>query len=302
MKGKGNGLYAHARLGRYGLAHGILAWARSVVWSEQSGATLMAPLWFRLRIGPFLRRERDKRTYFLLFHSGGALSGLRRLWVLATSAREQVGQSWPASGRPTGKRVFIFTNALADNEKKCFDQVRGYGPLLRTRLIAMTRRRYLPDRPFAPFIAVHIRLGDFAPPADAAALAANNVRLPLDWYHNRLSALRLALDKPVDVLLFSDGSDAELAPLLRLAGVRRAPPAQSVTDLLAMGDALAVIASGSGFSLWGAFLGSAPRISFPGREIVPIYDDPTRDLSSGFDDPIPDSFLAHLRDRLPQPC
>ena len=76
--------YGWTRLGRYGLAHGILAWARCVVWCEQTGAAMIAPFWFKPRIGPWLRRERDRRTYFKLFHAGRAIGGLRRLALLAT--------------------------------------------------------------------------------------------------------------------------------------------------------------------------------------------------------------------------
>jgi hypothetical protein len=77
----------------------------------------------------------------------------------------------------------------------------------------------------------------------------------------------------------------------------RAPFQQSVTDLLDMGQGVALIASGSGFSLWGAFLGSVPRIAHPGQSIVPIDLDKERDIESGFGGPIPDTFVKHVIER-----
>ncbi|WP_375390892.1 hypothetical protein [uncultured Sphingomonas sp.] len=294
-------LYAIPVLGRYGLTHGLLAWARCRLWCEQNGATMLAPFWLKLRIGPYLRRERDKRNYFLLFHSGRAVSGLRRLGALARARKVVAGAEWPAVPALTDAPVVVeFHNALLDNEKKSFAQILGQGSFLRRELIAITRQRFHPVPPSEPFIAIHVRLGDFRlPPANGTvAPNANNTRLPLDWYGDRLDALRRGLGGSVCAIVFSDGSDADLAPLLTRDGVVRAPRQHSVTDLLHMGLSAALIASGSGFSLWGAFLGSAPRLAHPGQAIVPIDANRTRDIESAFGAEIDAAFLAHVRARL----
>jgi hypothetical protein len=294
-------LYGTAVLGRYGLTHGMLAWARCRLWCEQNGATMVAPFWFKLRIGPYLRRERDKRNYFLLFGPGKALSGARRLAVLARSVAIDVGIDWPAlppaSDRP---QLLRFHNALKDNEKKSFAQIVGHGAFLRHELIAITRSRFLPLAETTPFIAIHVRLGDFKASSSDMAIDANatNTRLPINWYGDRLAALRAALGRDVRALVFSDGTDADLAPLLACPAVTRAPIQQSVTDLLHMGTGVALIASGSGFSLWGAFLGSTPRLSHPGQSIVPIHADPTMDIESAEASDVPALFVAHVRARL----
>ena len=300
-------LYAIPVLGRYGLTHGLLAWARCRLWCEETGATMLAPFWLKLRIGPYLRRERDKRNYFRLFGHGGAVSGPRRLAVLARARKVDVGTEWPEPPVGDGATVVRFHNALKDNEKKSFAQIVGHGPFLRRELIAMTRRRYRPATAAHSFIAIHVRLGDFSPPATGQVAAeATNTRLPLDWYGDRLDALRDAMDgqtaapmlTPMPAIVFSDGLDADLAPLLARAGVTRAPRQQSITDLLKMGQGAALIASGSGFSLWGAFLGSVPRIAHPGQQIVPIDADATRDIESSFGAALPAAFVAHVRTRL----
>jgi hypothetical protein len=146
-----------------------------------------------------------------------------------------------------------------------------------------------------------VRLGDFTTPAPSGASVSaetTNTRLPIDWYGDRLDALRGALGQQVHAIVFSDGSDADLAPLLSRSNVSRSPRQQSVTDLLAMGEGVALIASGSGFSLWGAFLGSAPRIAHPGQSIVPIHADRTRDIESPAGTELPSSFIGHVRARL----
>lgn len=298
-------LYAIPVLGRYGLTHGLLAWARCRVWCEQNGATMLAPFWLKLRVGPYLRRERDKRNYFLLFNRGTALSGLRRLAALAGARKIEVGQDWPALPETSSEPVvLLFHNALTDNEKKSFAQVRDHGPFLRRELLAITRKQYHPPPLTVPFVAIHVRLGDFAQAPSSSQISASttNTRLPIDWYGDRLDTLRDALGTSVPALVFSDGSDADLAPLLARDAVRRAPRQQSVTDLLHMGQGAALIASGSGFSLWGAFLGSVPRIAFPGQSIVPISVDRTRDIESAIADPIDPTFIFHVYARMSEPA
>ena len=297
-------LYAIPVLGRYGLTHGLLAWARCRLWCEQNDATMVAPFWLKLRVGPYLRRERDKRNYFLLFGAGHAVTGLRRLAILARATPIDVESAWPTHPTTdTGSIVLRFHNALKDNEKKSFAQIVGHAPFLRRELLAMTRRRFHPRTPDVPFIAIHVRMGDFTPlGTDGRIASASNARLPIDWYGDRLDALRGKLGQMVPAIIFSDGSDADLAPLLARESIQRAARQQSVTDLLQMGLGVALIASGSGFSLWGAFLGSAPRIAHPEQLIVPIDSDPTRDIESAFGDALPTSFITHVHARLGIPA
>lgn len=288
-------VYAMPELGRYGLTHGLLAWARCRLWCEMHGARMVAPVWFRIRIGPWLRNERDKRSYFLLFHPGAAITGLHRTWLLATCERREIGPEWPDPPAPGARPLLLrFHNALQQNEVKSFHQVRGHGAFIRRELEAITRPAFRPPPPAAPFIAIHVRLGDFSAPASVAALAqgASNSRLPVEWYADRLAALRARLGRDVPAIVFSDGEDAELAPLLALPAVVRPPRQSAITDLLQMGQGACVISSGSGFSLWGAFLGDAARLCFPGQLIVPALADARREIESGFGEDLPDDFVA----------
>ena len=79
-------LYGVATLGRFGLGHRLLAWARCVIWCHQSGAQMLAPNWLGFPIGTWLRREPDKRMYFPLFRSDAYIHGWRRLRVLTSAS------------------------------------------------------------------------------------------------------------------------------------------------------------------------------------------------------------------------
>jgi hypothetical protein len=294
-------LYGYADVGRFGLAHGILAWARCVVWCEETGAQMIAPRWLRFRVGPYLRRERDKRNYFMLFHRGDAIAGMHRVKLLLFGQKHFARHEWPPA--PSLGRVdpiMVFRNAGASNEAKFFHQIVGHGPFLRDQLIKMVRPRYLPMPWILPQIAIHVRLGDFtkASKDQSSSVDGSNMRLPIDWYADRLLALRKALGRPIPAVLFSDGCDEDLVAITKLPHVSRARKQQSVTDLLEMGQGIAVISSGSGFSLWGAFLGSAPRLCYPGQMIVPAYEDAALEVESASGETLPDAFIAAIRKRL----
>src|SRR5438132_7992509 len=80
-------LYCYADVGRTGLGNMLLPWARCEAFREQWGAAMLAPPWTRPKIGPVLRRERDKRYYLGLFNKRTYVRGLARLRVLLTARR-----------------------------------------------------------------------------------------------------------------------------------------------------------------------------------------------------------------------
>src|SRR5262249_47824902 len=81
------GLYALARIGRAGLGNGLLPWARAELFARDSGAKMLAPRWWSLRIGPYLRREPDKRRYARFFYSDRHVSGFSRVSSLVRGRR-----------------------------------------------------------------------------------------------------------------------------------------------------------------------------------------------------------------------
>ena len=286
-------------LGRFGLAHGILSWARCRVWCREHDVPMLAPNWFKIRVGPYVRGERDKRNYFLLFQPGDAVTGLGRLAAIARSEARNIGPEWPDRPVPkTGPVLLKFRNAISGNDAKSFWQVRGHGAFLRRELLAITKPRYQPSPVPQPFIAIHVRMGDFRPVSESALIRGEtNTRQPIEWYVDRLRALRASLGMALPAVVYSDGCSRDLAKLLAEPAIDRAPAQQSVTDLLQMGQAACVISSASGFSTWGAFLGQAPRLCFPGQMRIAVFNDPRREIESAFGDALPDGFVGAVHTR-----
>ena len=112
----------------------------------------------------------------------------------------------PVLAAPPPGTVVVFRNALADNEKKHFCEVYGHAALLHRELLRITRPAHRPAKPLQPFVAVHVRMGDFAAPSLVGGIrpGVHNVRLPVEWYAQMLVAVRQGLGADVPALVFRE--------------------------------------------------------------------------------------------------
>jgi len=257
------------RLGGPGLGNLLFPWARAVVACGRHGLVPLATTWPQVKLGPLLRRERDLRSYVGIFRRAPAeLGGLRRALVLLRAERlgeERLGQPGVATGRP---RMFVFRGM-----DQLFAPIREQHDLVRSSLLAITRPAHRPPPPVEPFLAVHVRLGDFAPADEARTRKGDwSHRVDLAWYAEAITRLRRVVPS-VRVELFSDGSDAELARLLALPGVVRAVETSAMASLWRMSQAAGLVASGSSFSMWAGYLGRMPVVWPVGQLRLPLHDD-----------------------------
>lgn len=115
-------------------------------------------------------------------------------------------------------------------------------------------------------VAMHIRLGDFsaATPNISDYRGKFNIALPLDWYRNIAKNITKQIGDNVQFLIISDGTDAQLKPLLDEipAITTNDIPDSDCSDLLALAQADLLVCSVSSYSAWAAFLSDAPYIWF----------------------------------------
>jgi hypothetical protein len=167
------------------------------------------------------------------------------------------------------------------SEKFTFRGLHEHRAMIRSRLLAIVKDAIPRAHQWGggDYCAVHIRLGDFAPASDPALLAAGrpNLRIPLSWYVEVLSAVRR--EHPgTTIYVFSDGAEDQLQPVLDL-GCEIYRSGSDMTDLLAMAGAGMLVGSNSTYSRWAAFLGDMPSIWLkttgdvekPSAAATPIY-------------------------------
>jgi hypothetical protein len=256
-----------------GLGNSLFPWARSVVAANTFGLPMLSPVWERVTSGggwitaikTLSLQNASRRTYRGLFHR--KLSFRKRVRELLVFSRatyldesllpKQIESNISSSG-PT---VFVF-----ENIRDGFDPLWPHRTYLRAEFTKLIKPEVLASVPswVEPRFGCHIRLGDFQKTSDPIRLAQVNARLPLAWYACQLQLLT-AYWPNVPIEIFSDGTDEELASLLRLPNVSRANYKNAVADLVAMTRLRLLICSGSSFSAWAAFLGNMPTIWFPGK-------------------------------------
>jgi len=270
-------IYSYARVRALGLGNLLFPWARAVVATDKYGLTPIWPTWFQPRVGPFLRREKDKRLYFDLFSRPSYyVGGIRKLRLLRAAERisEATINDDPAALATTGERNRIvefsgmggyFQSILTDHD------------LVRRELINMTRPHHKRSLAFdfSGSVSVHVRMGEFTVPSDASVLktGAENLRHPMSWYAEQVTRIRRACGRDITAYVFSDGTDEELAELLALPNTRRMFFGSSLGDLLALSRAEVLVASGSTFSMWASYLGRMPVIWHTGQIRQRLYYD-----------------------------
>ena len=279
------------RVGGPGLANMLLSWARAAVAAERLGATLLTPAWFSPKIGPLLRRERDTRMYLGVFRRDSAARGGPAKALAFARARRTVRFVDPTLLTPGASGTLY----LPDPHVIAPDYFAGlfdHQPMLTKRLLAMVADRHVARVKALPRpdVAVHVRLGDFAPAPDGVVQA--NTRLPVTWYTDRMAAVRTLLGPGTRFTIFSDGTPEQLAPILALPGAELRAGENAIVDLLAMARARALIASTSTFSLWAAFLGRMPSLWHPGGLLQAFPPEHSLQLESATGAGLPTSFAA----------
>lgn len=286
--------FVYGKLRRAGLGNLLFPWARAVLASDRMEIEMLPPKWFKFRLGPALRGDFDRRQYHRLFKPTAPQEIARREWLLRTSTL------WSETGALI--RRGSKTNGLVTRDiQGFFGPLEGCSSLLLTKLLESARADVLPPPIPGPFVALHVRLGDFRRPGPTVSRTGlrlwptdsryarerlmhplQNVVTPLPWFIDAVKSLREEgwSDR---IVVCSDGSDEELKSLSALSGVILNRDTNPLADLLLLTNAHVIIGSGSAFSAWGAFLGDSPLYLAAGMNHFLPTTFPVREVSSWSD-------------------
>jgi len=234
-----------------GLGNLMFPIARALFGQTRHGGEFVYPTMRQVKLGPFLRFERDKRTY------GGVLQ--------PRSAREW--QAWFAARRRRAVDEHEFDGTQTGvtvryaGIGRCFHDLDGPSELMRDWLVRNMRGRPSAER-FD--IGIHVRLGDFVhanSAGDAGTQNGDNVRLSMEWYREAFEQARriLGVETP-SVVLFTDSDPERVARDLGLREVAADRSQNALAAMLRLAQARLLVTSRSTFSMWAAYLGNAPAI------------------------------------------
>jgi hypothetical protein len=245
-----------------GLGNLLLPIARALVGRERHGGGLVYPTFRQFKIGPYLRAERDKRTYGDVFRNRTLPEW--RLWVAAHFLR-QVDESM--APRELTSRACINYSGLA----RYFHDIMGceqlVGKWLRENACLDGSLQGNYD------IGVHVRLGDFKSAA-AGPYDGHSVRNSFDWYRRAVAdARRLVTTRHPRIMVFTDEDPALVTRELKLNGDSGVDPGRNaITSILNLSRAEVLVTSRSTFSAWAAYLGGGAAIwsaGFDGGRALP---------------------------------
>lgn len=239
---------AFFRIAGNGLANCLYTYAKAVSIAKRDGLKIIAPTWFNLSIGPYLRHQSDKRHYFGLFNHLNEISGLNK-WLKLTFYKKQIQQVEGLGGyfRDFIDDADIVALYIEEHvHPKLLEVVNGYD--------------------FTNCVAVHIRLGDYS----------ERVRIPIKWYKEKIEYLHNSHPE-WKFLIFSDGRDEELAEITSMESVKRVFFGNAIADIFAISRCCYMIGSDSTFSGWGAFLGQVPCI-FYRKHYGPVLKDQSKEI------------------------
>lgn len=248
------------RLGGSGLGNLLMIYGRALTYADENGYQMIWPTWASLKIGPYVRREKDKRFYGdLLRNRSCALSGVKKAHLLLASKKIDENNKKQAKDGD----VIVFHNYIS--------KISDAGLLNKSEIIAQNLRQNQALKTFdndelKNVIAVHVRLGDFNRVSeDILKDKAENSSIPIHWYVSTIKKVRSIIGEDYPVYVFSDGTEEELAPLINLKNIKRVFYGNALNDILAMSEAPMLISSGSTFSIWARYIGRMSTIAFPGQ-------------------------------------
>lgn len=251
------------RLGGPGLANCMFIASRAYILCIKNNGIYISPTWSKLSIGPILRHERDKRIYSTLFYSKG-VKGIKKLFLLIINKLRLNKNIKTISG----------LNNYFQDLNESFPLIKKYFELI----VKPETINGVKGYDFQKYIAIHVRLGDYLP----------QLRISINWYLGIVSSV-LKINPEQKFMLFSDGTEEELKPLLSMPNVERVFFGNAFADMYAMSKCKFVVASDSTFSAWGAFLGQRP-ILFNRRHFPPVYNGNIPEIVVGNSTDLPSVF------------
>ncbi len=290
------------RLGGAGLGNLLFTWSRVIAASEKHNSKLIWPTWPSIKIGPWLRHEKDKRTYVGLFANNSHMCGGIKKYLklcfgkkIHTKNLDEV--KWDSIGE---NEVIIYEdfNLAPGAFQMNFNGTREYRDKIADIIYSNLGKKGKKAMAFdaSNAICVHVRLGDFAKTTSAIDTGKNNMRIQINWYVSVVNKLREAAGWSVPVFVFSDGTDEELKALLSLPDTKRMTFGNSISDIVGLSRSPIMISSGSSFSLWARFLGNCSSISYPNQIKDRVHTGDGFEIELGMDDELTDDQKAYVKD------
>lgn len=266
------------KLPNAGLGNQLFPLMHAHLFAELNHLPIIVVGYHHLKIGPYLRGEKSKRSYkrSFCFQKNLIREGLDKLRVKNWEKTCEVirdPEVRKMDKEQLIKKVFIFEK-IADYDdyfgrlKDYREQVKG---ILYSVLNLSIKNQLIQQE--LPVVGVHIRMGDFRKLRAGEEYRSGHVRTPQQFFVTTIKNIRRINGKSLPVTLFTDGFKEEVKDLLKLEKVKIAEKNPAIVDLLLLSKSKIILPThGSTFSAWAGFLSDAPVVlPFPYQK--PLRED-----------------------------
>jgi hypothetical protein len=249
----------YVQLPKAGLGNKLIVWARAYVFTQRYSFKFYRNSWFYFNLGPWIRQEKKKRTYFYYFTSWSFKSCILTFIIPFIPKKFII---WNPETVEISKKFKIYffnwNNSFYDFFLQNIHSKKNIYEGLLFELTKKIREKILALE--SPEIGVHIRRGDWK----YSAWWIDN-----DYYIKRIKEIRLKTgNENLPVTIFSDGRIDEIKEILLLNNVSLAKNNEDILDIFQLSQSKYIILSrGSSFGYWAAFFSEAMVILHPEDEI-----------------------------------
>jgi len=261
------------KLPRAGLGNQLFPLFEALIFAEINKLPIKITGYNRIKIGPYLRREKTKRNYsnYFNFEKNILLEILDR-FIIKYYLKMYFNVSHPELKKlecdSKNKIAYVF-HRVPDCEDY-FYRLRPYRNKVKTIMerILNSSIKSLSDQCNNLELGVHIRMGDFRKSLSAdESKNVGTVRTPEEYFYNTIQLIVNGSISESKISLFTDGYKHEFNNLFTLNNIEMVEGNPDIVDLLLLSKSKIIITSShSTFSYWAGFLSDSPIILHPNHK------------------------------------
>lgn len=254
------------KLPNAGLGNQLFPLIHAYLFAELNGLPVIVTGYHRFKIGPYLRREKSKRTYKRFFRFQKTLIGeyFDKVRIRKLKKNRQVVNEPEVRKMDSVElenKLFVFEEVSDYHDY--FGRLKEYRQQVINILFSIVDSRITNKlrKQEEPIIGVHIRMGDFRRLKQGEVYNSGHVRTPQEFFINCIKDIRNLNGNNLPVSVFTDGYKEEISEILKLHNVQTVDNNSDLVDLLLLSKSKIMLPThGSTFSAWAAFLSDAPVV------------------------------------------
>jgi hypothetical protein len=255
------------KLPRAGLGNQLFPLMKAYTFAHLNQLPVVVTGYHRVKVGPYLRREKTKRNYngFFTFQKNILSAGLDAWKIKRYKERIFEPRVTHIDGKDSPDKLYIFS--AIPHWDDYFDGLKEHRPLVIELLWKLISKKIYKkiEKQSAPCIGIHIRMGDFRKLKENEDFSKTGiVRTPESYFIDIINFIRDIHGTELPVSVFTDGYRHEFHQLFKLNNITLIEGNNDLVDLLLLSKSRIIVTSAtSTFSYWAGFLSDACIIMHP---------------------------------------